>query len=103
MEQLSSPKSVCYTAFVPDTGLDPKQAIHAKIIEIAKQLGRDARGLRVDQQIPASGLLDSAGIMELMMWFEVTYDLSIDQKDLNVANFGTMEAMEQYLKRNRPS
>jgi D-alanine--poly(phosphoribitol) ligase subunit 2 len=88
---------------VPDTGLDPKQAIHAKVVEIAKQLGKDARPLRFDQQIPASGLLDSAGIMELMTWFELAYDLDIDQRDLNVQNFGTIEAMEQYLKRNRPA
>jgi D-alanine--poly(phosphoribitol) ligase subunit 2 len=80
---------------------DPQAAIHAKIVEIARQLGNDASKLRFDEEIPASGLLDSAGLMELMMWFETAYDLSIDQDDLTIANFGTIDAMVAYLKRTQ--
>ena len=80
---------------------DPQAAIHAKIVEIARQLGNDASKLRFDEEIPASGLLDSAGLMELMMWFETAYDLIIDQDDLTIANFGTIDAMVAYLKRTQ--
>lgn len=78
-----------------------QSAIHAQIVEIAKSLGRDARKLRADEEIPASGLLDSAGLMELMFWFETEYDLEIPQEDLTIANFGTIVAMEAYLQRTR--
>jgi acyl carrier protein len=80
---------------------DPQAAIHAKIVEIARQLGNDASKLRFDEEIPASGLLDSAGLMELMMWFETAYDLTIDQDDLTIANFGTIDAMVAYLMRTQ--
>jgi D-alanine--poly(phosphoribitol) ligase subunit 2 len=76
-------------------------AIHAKVVEIAKQLGNDARKLRFDEEIPASGLLDSAGLMELMMWFETEFGLTVDQEDLTIANFGTIDAMVQYLIRSQ--
>ncbi len=78
---------------------DAQAAIHAQVVEIAKQLGNDASKLRFDEEIPASGLLDSAGLMELMMWFETAYDLTIDQDDLTIANFGTIDAMVAYLQR----
>ena len=80
---------------------DAQAAIHAQVVEIAKQLGNDASKLRFDEEIPASGLLDSAGLMELMMWFETAYDLTIDQDDLTIANFGTIDAMVAYLMRNQ--
>ena len=80
---------------------DAKAAIHAKVVEIARQLGNDASKLKFDEEIPASSLLDSAGLMELMMWFETAYDLNIDQDDLTIANFGTVDAMVAYLVRNQ--
>jgi D-alanine--poly(phosphoribitol) ligase subunit 2 len=74
-----------------------QQAIQAKVVEIARGLGNDARKLGFDEEIPASGLLDSAGLMELIVWFETEYDLSIPQEALMIANFGTVNAMASYL------
>lgn len=78
-----------------------KSAIHNKVVEIAKGLGKDARKLGSHEIIPSTGLLDSAGLMELMMWFEVTYDLIIDQADMTIANFGSVDSMAAYLERQR--
>jgi acyl carrier protein len=76
-----------------------RQQIHAKVVELARQLGRDASHLRLDEEIPAAGLLDSAAIMELILWFEDEYGLAIPQEDLTLANFGTIDAMSAYLQR----
>ena len=76
-----------------------KQLIHAKIVELARGLGRDARGLGFDQEIPPTGFLDSAAIIELILWLEAQFDLSIPQEDLNLANFGTIDATAEYLRR----
>ena len=78
-----------------------KTGIHAKVVEIAKSIGKDARKLRNDEVIPSTGLLDSAGLMELMMWFEGAYGLNIDQDDMTIANFGTIDSMAAYLARQR--
>jgi D-alanine--poly(phosphoribitol) ligase subunit 2 len=76
-----------------------EQAIHAQIVALARTLGNDARGLKRDQLIPHTGWLDSASLMELMLWFENEYDLEIPQEDLNLDNFGTVAAMTDYLAR----
>jgi D-alanine--poly(phosphoribitol) ligase subunit 2 len=81
------------------TRSEVEQAIHAKIVTLARILGNDARGLKTDQLIPQTGWLDSASLMELMLWFENEYDLEIPQEDLNLDNFGTIAAMIGYLRR----
>jgi len=77
-----------------------KEAIRSKIVELAKELGRKTRTVGDDEEIPATGLLDSAALMELVMWFENTYGLSIDQADITMENFGTVNAMASYWQLN---
>jgi acyl carrier protein len=74
-------------------------AIKAEIIRIAERLDSDASELLGDDLIPASGLIDSAGLLELIAWFESTYDISIPAPDLTVDNLGTMESMADYVRR----
>ena len=82
---------------------DSRRQIHAKVVELARQLGKDASNLRFDEEIPATGLLDSAAIMELIFWFEGEYKLNVSQEDLTLANFGTIDAMSSYLARSGPA
>ena len=76
-----------------------EKAIHAKVVELARALGKDARSLKTDQVIPQTGLLDSAGLMELMLWIESTYDLEIPQEDFTLDNFGSIHAIVEYLQK----
>jgi D-alanine--poly(phosphoribitol) ligase subunit 2 len=73
--------------------------IREKVLELARGRGVRADGFRDDEIIPDTGLLDSAGIMELIVWYEMRFDLSIDQDDLTIENFGTVNAMVDYLSR----
>jgi len=52
--------------------------------------------------IPESGVLDSVAILELIMWLEGTFDITIAQSDLTVENFGTIDAISSYLQRPQP-
>lgn len=79
---------------------DIKKTIHDKVVELAAQLGNNAKSLRDDQEIPASGWLDSAALMELIVWFETEYGLSIDQNEITLENFGTVNAMAAYYERH---
>jgi acyl carrier protein len=45
-------------------------------------------------------VLDSVGILELITWFEMTFDITIPQPDLSVENFGTIDAMVSYLEQH---
>lgn len=74
-------------------------AIKAEIVRIAQGLDGDASDLQDDEVIPASGLIDSAGLLELIAWFEATYRFTIPPADLTIDNLGTMQAMAGYLRR----
>ena len=76
-----------------------RQQIHAKVVELARQLGRDASRLSFDEEITAAGLLDSAAIMELILWFEDENGIAIPQEHLTLANLGTIDAMSAYVER----
>ncbi len=73
--------------------------IRAKVLELARARGMRAASLEDDEVIPETGLLDSAGIMELIVWYEERFGLSIAQEDLTIENFGTVGAMAGYVSR----
>jgi len=73
--------------------------IHAKVVELARARGIRVTGFRDNEVIPETNLLDSAGIMELIVWYETRFDLAIEQADLTIENFGTVNAMVDYLAR----
>jgi acyl carrier protein len=73
--------------------------IHAKVLELARERHARAADFGDEEVIPETGLLDSAGIMELIVWYEERFELSIEQADLTIENFGTVNAMVDYLAR----
>jgi D-alanine--poly(phosphoribitol) ligase subunit 2 len=77
-----------------------KQEIRAKIVDLARELGNDARRIKDDEVIPATGLLDSAALMELVIWFETKNSLSIEENEITIENFGTIDAMAASLERH---
>jgi acyl carrier protein len=74
-----------------------KSEIRAKVIELARSRGIDASHLKDDDVIPQSGALDSAGILELIVWCETRFDVTLDDGDITLDNFGTIDAMAAYL------
>lgn len=74
-------------------------AIKARVMAIADALGADATDLQPDEVIPATGLIDSAGLLELIAWFEATYAFSIPAAELTIDNLGSIQDMARYLRR----
>jgi len=74
-----------------------KAAIRAKVIELAKKLDVDASDVADSDVLPATGFLDSNAILELVVWFETTYDFPIKQEDVNIDNLGSIDAMADFL------
>jgi len=74
-----------------------KAAIRSRIIELAKALDIDARGLGDADIIPATGYLDSTAILELVVWYEQTYDFPLKQEEINIDNLGSIDAMVDFL------
>ena len=76
-----------------------RDEIRRKVLELAGRRGLKPRSLADDEVIPETGLLDSAGIMELIVWLETRFGLEIDQDDVTVDNLGSVNAIAEYLAR----
>jgi acyl carrier protein len=74
-----------------------KTAIRAKVVELAKALNIDASAIGDADIIPATGFLDSTAILELVVWFEATYQLPLRQDEINIDNLGSIDAMTDFL------
>jgi acyl carrier protein len=74
-----------------------KAAIRSQVIELARALGTDASEIGDDDVIPASGLLDSTAVIQLVVWYEQTYDLPLKQEEINIDNLGSINAMTDFL------
>jgi acyl carrier protein len=74
-----------------------KRAIRTKVIELAKALNIDASGLGDADIIPATGYLDSSGILELIVWYEQAYDFQLKPDEVNIDNLGSIDAMTDFL------
>jgi len=78
-----------------------KYAIRAKIIELAHALDMDASNITDTDIIPATGYVDSTAILELVVWFEKTYDFPLTQEEINIDNLGSIEVMAEFLLRRK--
>lgn len=74
-----------------------KAAIRAQIVALARGLGVDATDIGDDDIIPATGLLDSSAILELVVWYEQTFDLPLKQDEINIDNLGSINSMTEFL------
>jgi acyl carrier protein len=81
--------------------MNTADAIRGKVQQLARQLGRHTRPLGDDEIIPETGLLDSASILELILWVETEYDIEIDQADFNLENLGSIRRIVGYLESRR--
>ena len=80
---------------------DTEQArtkIRAKIQALARELRRDASRLSDDDVIPASGVLDSAAILGLIVWCEQEFGVEIEMDDITTDNFGSVNRMISHLQ-----
>jgi acyl carrier protein len=74
-----------------------RDEIRRKVLDLARKRGIKAATLADDEVIPETGLLDSAGIMELIVWLETRFELEIDQNDVTIENLGSVNAITEYV------
>lgn len=80
-----------------------KKLIKAKVAELAERLGNDAAELKDDEIIPVTGLLDSAAILELVVWYDEFYEMGLAQDEINIDNLGSIDAMADFVMTRHPS
>jgi acyl carrier protein len=82
--------------------MNTADTIRNKVQELARSLGKNPAGLTDDDILPQIGLLDSASILELIVWVETEFNLEIDQDDLSLDNFGSIRRMTEYIEGHTP-
>jgi D-alanine--poly(phosphoribitol) ligase subunit 2 len=78
-----------------------QQAIKAKIIELVAPMGEDASDLEPDDIIPATGLIDSAGLLELIAWYEHHFKVPLKPEEVTIDNLGSLAAMANFVLARR--
>ena len=78
-----------------------ENVVKQKIVEIAGQLGEDASELHNNDIIPATGLIDSAGLLELIAWYEDFYQIRLAQEEITIDNLGTLSTMAEFVLRKK--
>ena len=76
-------------------------AIKNKILEIADRMGDDASELQSEDIIPATGLIDSAGLLELIAWYEDRFQIRLAQEEITIDNLGTLSSMADFVLRRK--
>lgn len=80
---------------------DIEAAIRDQLIRICETIGEDARDLGMEELIPASGLIDSAGLLELLAWYEGHFSIALKPEEITIDNLGSIRQMATYVVKRR--
>ena len=75
--------------------------LEGQVVALASRLGNDASAMGDDELIPATGLLDSASILELVVWYEDAFEMPLKQDEINVDNLGSVDAMADFVLKRK--
>ncbi len=78
------------------------KSVLAKYIGDELLSGRVRGGIAEDDDLLASGLLDSLGIMLLVFYIEQEFGVDVPPEDVTIENFQSITKIEAYLAGRRP-
>lgn len=59
----------------------------------------DGDSLKEDTSFEEKGIIDSTGILDLILFLEETYGIKVEDNEVVKGNFDTLEKIAQYLKK----
>ena len=78
--------------------MDSKQAIIIKYIQENLLSGKSEIELSSEDNLLGSGLLDSMGVMRLVVFVEETFNIKIPPEDIVIENFMDVNAITNYVE-----
>ena len=78
--------------------MNKAERIRERVYQAARELGRPPRPVTDDEILPETALLDSAGILELVLWVETEFDIEVPQDDFTLDNLGSIRRMVSYIE-----
>lgn len=67
---------------------------------VRTQLSADCPEIDLDCNLWTEGYLDSTAILELVLWLESSYNITIQNEELTPENFATLRNIEEFIQRN---
>jgi len=67
---------------------------------IRSQLSVAVPDIDLDCNLWTEGYLDSTAILELILWLENSYNITIQNEDLTPENFATLRNIEEFVQRS---
>ena len=58
-------------------------------------------GLKKDTSFLENGIIDSTGVLELVMFIEETYDISVDDDEIVPENLDSISNITKYIQRKQ--
>ena len=74
-----------------------RAGIRAKVIQLSRELGKKTTDIKDDDILLEKGLLDSASVLELIVWLEEDNGVELDPGELSLDNFGSISRMASFL------
>ena len=72
-----------------------------KIIELSERCGNNASSLKDNENIHQHGYLDSAGIIELVIWIENHFRVVVYDEDITIDNLGSVNSIANFVSEKK--
>jgi D-alanine--poly(phosphoribitol) ligase subunit 2 len=70
--------------------------IRHRFLDIVARLGENGSAVDMDELLPATGLIDSTGLLELITWYEDHFSITLAQAEINIDNLGSIRSMASF-------
>jgi acyl carrier protein len=57
--------------------------------------------VEIDQSLVEQGIIDSFGLIEIAAFMKSRYDIATEESEMNMANFGSIVTMADYIERKK--
>lgn len=75
--------------------------IRGVLNELAESSESTTHEIGLDSSIPETGIIDSAGIINFIGWFEDHFNIAVADDEFTMSNLGTINAMVAFLQRKK--
>ena len=72
------------------------ERLRAQLNRLAAGLGNDASQIAETDIIPDTEVLDSAGLFELVIWYDEQYGIDLQPEEMTVDNLGSLARMADF-------
>ncbi len=72
------------------------QRLRERLNQVAAGLGNDASGLSDTDIIPDAEVVDSAGLLEFVVWYDDAFSLDLQPEEMTVDNLGSFASMADF-------